>query len=63
LFFYVKKAHIAAIPGIDNYLAEFTSEAAMGDEGYLVDKGLIPLSAEKREELRASIKNGKTLSM
>jgi len=63
LFFYVKKAHIDAIPGIADYLAEFTSEAAMGDDGYLVDKGLIPLSAEKRKELRASIESGKTLSM
>jgi len=63
LFFYVKKAHIDAIPGMPEYLAEFTSEAAMGDDGYLVDKGLIPLSAEKREALRASLKAGKTLSM
>lgn len=63
LFFYVKKAHIDAIPGMADYLSEFTSEAAMGDDGYLVDKGLIPLSEAKREALRASLKAGKTLSM
>jgi len=47
LFFYVKKAHIGAIPGIPEYLEEFTSERAMGQEGYLVDRGLIPLPPEE----------------
>jgi phosphate transport system substrate-binding protein len=45
LFFYVKKAHIGAIPGIREYMAEFTSRKAMGDEGYLADRGLVPLPA------------------
>ena len=31
------------IPGIKEFIAEFTSEAAIGEEGYLADKGLIPL--------------------
>ncbi|HUM92836.1 MAG TPA: PstS family phosphate ABC transporter substrate-binding protein, partial [Candidatus Competibacter sp.] len=43
LFIYVKKAHVGVIPGIKEYIAEFTSEKAMGDEGYLSTKGLIPL--------------------
>ena len=63
LFFYVKKAHIDSIPGIADYLVEFTSEAAMGEDGYLLDKGLIPLSDEEREELRNNVMAGKTLSM
>jgi phosphate transport system substrate-binding protein len=63
LYFYVKKAHIDSIPGIADYLVEFTSEAAMGEDGYLLDKGLIPLSESEREELRASVTGGKTLSM
>ncbi len=33
LFIYVKKAHVGVIPGIKEYIAEFTSEKAMGDEG------------------------------
>ncbi len=45
LFFYVKRAHAAAIPGIPEFLAEFTSNKAMGVEGYLAGKGLIPLPA------------------
>ena len=50
LFFYVKKAHVGKVPGIREYLAEFTSEKAWGEEGYLVDKGLIPMSREEREK-------------
>jgi phosphate transport system substrate-binding protein len=46
LFFYVKKAHVGAIPGIKEYVQEFTGNKAMGEEGYLADKGLIPLPAE-----------------
>jgi len=47
LFFYVKKAHIGAIPGIKEYVAEFTSKKAMGEEGYLADRGLVPLPADE----------------
>jgi phosphate transport system substrate-binding protein len=43
LFFYVKKAHVGVIPGIKEYVAEFMSPKALGEEGYLAAKGLIPL--------------------
>jgi phosphate transport system substrate-binding protein len=49
LFFYVKKAHVGVIPGIREYLAEFTSEGALGEYGYLTDKGLIPLTDKDRK--------------
>ncbi len=52
LFFYVKKAHVGVVPGIQEYVAEFTSEKAAGDEGYLTDKGLIPLPAADRKKFR-----------
>jgi phosphate transport system substrate-binding protein len=48
LYFYVKKAHVEAIPGMREYLAEFTSDRAMGEDGYLADKGLIPLPDDER---------------
>jgi len=41
LFFYVKKAHIGVVPGISEYVSEFTSNAALGRNGYLKDVGLI----------------------
>ncbi|MCG8376784.1 MAG: PstS family phosphate ABC transporter substrate-binding protein [Chlorobiales bacterium] len=50
LFFYVKKAHVGTIPGMSEYLTEFTSEKAWGDEGYLTEKGLIPMPKEEREK-------------
>jgi phosphate transport system substrate-binding protein len=41
LFFYVKQAHVGVIPGIQEYVDEFTSNAAMGQNGYLKNVGLI----------------------
>jgi len=62
LFFYVKKAHVDSIPGIREYLAEFTSEKAWGDEGYLTDKGLIPMPAAERKQFRQAVENLTPLS-
>jgi phosphate transport system substrate-binding protein len=42
LFIYVKKQHVNVIPGIAEFVAEYTSEKALGEEGYLADKGLVP---------------------
>lgn len=55
LFFYVKKAHINSIPGIKEYLAEFTSEKAWGNEGYLSEKGMIPMPDKERMEYRKAV--------
>lgn len=63
LFFYVKNAHIKSIPGMKEYLQEFTSEGAMGDEGYLLDKGLIPLPEAERGVLRDNVSKGKQHKM
>ncbi|EIM65160.1 substrate-binding domain-containing protein [Desulfobacter postgatei] len=52
LYFYIKKAHVDNIPGMREYLAEFTSEMAWGDEGYLTTKGLIPMPLEERQHYR-----------
>lgn len=52
LFMYVKKAHIGVIPGIAEYLAEFTSPRAWGPEGYLAGKGMIPLSEAERGQIK-----------
>ncbi|MCF6194203.1 MAG: substrate-binding domain-containing protein [Kangiellaceae bacterium] len=55
LFFYVKNSHVGKVPGILEFLTEFTSEDAMGEEGYLTDKGLIPLGEEMLENVRKSV--------
>jgi len=51
LFFYVKREHVGIIPGLPEFIAEFTSERAWGEDGYLVDKGLIPLPAAERKAI------------
>ncbi len=63
LYFYVKKAHVGVVPGIKEYVAEFTSERAAGDEGYLADKGLIPLPEDDRKAMRDSANGMSPLSM
>jgi phosphate transport system substrate-binding protein len=62
LFFYVKKAHAGVIPGIVEFLAEFTSEKAWGKDGYLSEKGLIPLPDAERKQVAASVKAMKTIT-
>ena len=57
LFFYVKKAHVGQIPGIEEYLKEFTSEKAWGPEGYLSEKGLIPMPEAERKKYRQVVEN------
>jgi len=51
LYFYAKNAHVGVIPGIKEYVAEFTSDKAWGPEGYLADKGLISLPEDMREDV------------
>ena len=52
LFFYVKREHLGKIPGLEGYLAEFLSDWAMGDQGYLASRGLIPLPAELLKQMQ-----------
>ena len=61
LYFYVKKAHVGVVPGIAEYLAEFTSEKAWGDDGYLTEKGMIPMSKDKRTKMAAAVKSLKAM--
>ncbi len=63
LYFYVKKEHVGVVPGIEEYVAEFTSEKAWGEEGYLVDKGLIPLPEADRKNGAAEAKAMTSLSL
>ncbi len=63
LYFYVKKAHIGVIPGIEGYLREFTSEATWGEEGYLTDRGMIPLNDIKRKTIGDAVRNQISLEL
>jgi len=63
LYFYVKKAHIGMIPGIKRYLSEFTSEKTWGDEGYLSERGLIPMPKSERTQFQSAAKNLTPMSL
>ena len=54
LFFYVKKAHVGTVPGIKEYLKEFTAKGTMGPKGYLTDIGLVPLDNKTYKKVRAA---------
>ena len=57
LYVYVKKAHAGSIPGIRDYAQELTSEKAVGEYGYLSDRGLIPAPEPERAAFREAAKN------
>jgi phosphate transport system substrate-binding protein len=61
LYFYVKNAHRDVIPGMKEFLEEYVSEAALGPDGYLAERGLTPLSDEKRKEVQDAVLAGKKL--
>jgi phosphate transport system substrate-binding protein len=45
------------IPGLEEYVAEFTAESTWGPDGYLADKGLIPLPEADRKAIAESAKS------
>jgi len=54
LYLYVRLAHDERVPGILEFVAEYTSDRAWGPEGYLVETGLVPLSFHGRIAQRAN---------
>ncbi len=63
LYFYSKNAHVKSIPGMQPFMLEFVSEQAFGEDGYLVDKGLIPLSEAGRKAMREAVQKLKKLEL
>jgi len=62
IFFYVKNAHRNVIPGLPDFVAEYVSDNAMGQGGYLTDRGLIPLAKDKGAEVRKNATTGAKMS-
>ena len=54
LYFYVKKAHVGVVTGMMGYLKEFTNERAWGEDGYLAEKGMIPLPTKMRMDMASN---------
>lgn len=63
LYFYVKNAHVGKIPGIKKYIKAFVAKKASGEEGYLTEKGLIPLNPEAHKEMAKNAKGLKNLAL
>lgn len=59
LFIYVKKAHINVIPGLKEFMVEYVSDKAIGEEGYLTDRGLVALEKSALSKVRADVNNMK----
>ncbi len=63
LYFYVKKSQVGKVAGITEYLKEFTSEKAWGEDGYLAEKGLIPMPDAERKAYRKTAASLTNMSM
>ncbi|MEE4378331.1 MAG: substrate-binding domain-containing protein [Candidatus Competibacteraceae bacterium] len=62
LRFYLKKAHIDVVPGLREFVAEFTSERAWGaSRGYLVELGMIPMPRKERRQAKVNFEELKPL--
>ncbi len=55
LYIYMKKDHLGTVPGMLEYITEFTSPQAIGEDGYLLDKGLVALKTCDAEMSAASV--------
>lgn len=63
LYFYIKKSHIAQVPGMQEYIDLFMSEKMIGSRGLLKRIGLIPLADELRAKVQADVKALKNLTV
>lgn len=48
MYIYVKDQNLPLVPGLAEFVREFVSDQAMGPDGYLLEKGLIPLPDDVR---------------
>lgn len=55
LFVYVKREHLGTVKGLKEFATELASTKAIGDDGYLVAKGLIPLPADELKAVQAAV--------
>ena len=61
LFIYAKKQHIGVVPGMAEFVTEYVSDKAMGEDGYLAAKGLVTLPPEEAAKTKAIAKDLETL--
>ena len=57
LFFYIKNSHLDIIPGMKEYVEMFLNDEASGEDGYLTEKGLIPMPSKERSVINPKVLN------
>ncbi len=57
LWFYIKEAHEGVVPGIDEYVSLFMDDIMIGEDGLLIEEGLIPLPAAQSAQWRERVEN------
>ncbi len=55
LYLYVKDDHAQLVRSLGDFVSAYVSEDIIGDEGLLVDAGLVPLPADQRQEMRERV--------
>lgn len=63
LYIYVKAQHVEVVPGMQEFISEFTSERAWGEDGYLTDRGLIPMPEDERESFSSDAANMRAMQL
>lgn len=53
LYFYVKHQHVDVVPGIKEYMVEWTKH--WGEDGILTDAGMIPMGVDERKKYKTAI--------
>lgn len=61
-YFYVSERHFDDVPGLEDFAEEFTSNRAIGDNGYVIKQGLMPIPGSKRSAMRDRVKRLTTLT-
>lgn len=58
LFVYFKQEQIPFVTGMKEFIGEIISDNSIGEEGYLIEKGLIPAHEDDIEKMREKILDG-----
>lgn len=62
LYLYIKNAHRKVVDGMEDFIKACVSDAAMGEGGYLSERGLVVLPAEKLKEVQDAALNSKKMA-
>ena len=55
LFIYFKAQHLNLVPKMRDFIGEIVNENTIGNDGYLLQKGLVPLSNQEVNQVKSSI--------